>query len=142
MSEKITWEDVGKIHEAFQELKKALLNIEPYGVQWKALELLKEAREETSFALLFADAENPFLTNEAKNKMKLEYLEKESKLLGKTWRETRDHERLLRIYEKWLKWKNEPCSSGMRTLDELESRVMHEVHEVMKEIHKEENGER
>ena len=81
-------------------------------------------------------------SEEAKNKMKLEYLEKESKLLGKTWRETRDHERLLRIYEKWLKWKNEPCSSGMRTLDELESRVMHEVHEVMKEIHKEETDER
>lgn len=136
---KITWEDVGKIHEAFRSLKEALLNIEPYGIQWKALELLKEAREEASYALLFADTENPFLTDEAKNKMKLEYLEKESKLLGKTWRESKDHERLLRIYERWLKWKNEPCSSGMRTLSELESEVMKEVHEVMKEVHEEEN---
>lgn len=51
----------------------------------------------------------------------------------------KDRDRLLRIYNVWLKWRNEPCSSGMRTLSELESRVMHEVHEVMKEIHKEEN---
>ena len=137
MSEKkITWEDVEKIHHAFQALKEALLEIEPYGIQWKALELLKEAREETSFALLFANAENPWLTDEAKNKMKMEYLQKEAK---KMKAHDIDHERLLRIYEKWLKWKNEPCSSGMRTLDELESRVMHEVHEVMKEVHEEDD---
>lgn len=83
MSEKkkTTWEDAEKIFEGFRSLWEALLEIEPYGVQWKALELLKEAREETSYALLFADAENPFLTDEAKNKMKLEYLEREAKRL-------------------------------------------------------------
>lgn len=138
---KITMEEIEKIHNAFQELKEALLNIEPYGIQWKALALLKEAREETSYALLFSDAENPWLTEEARNKMKLEYLEKEAKKLRETWTETDDvdHERLMRIYKAWLKWKNEPCSSGVRTLSELESRVMHEVHEVMKEVHEEEN---
>ena len=140
MSKKITMEEVEKIHNAFQALKESLLSIEPYGIQWKALELLKEAREETNYALLFSDAENPWLTEEAKNKMKLEYLEKEAKKLRKTWAESEvDHERLMRIYEVWLKWKNEPCSSGVRTLSELESRVMHEVHEVMKEVHEEEN---
>lgn len=141
MSKKITMEEVEKIYNAFQSLKEALLEIEPYGIQWKALELLKEAREETSYALLFSDAENPWLTEEARNKMKLEYLEKEAKKLRETWTEANDvdHERLLRIYEKWLKWKNEPCSSGVRTLSELESEVMKEVHEVMKEVHEEEN---
>ena len=79
MSKKITMEEVEKIHNAFQSLKEALLEIEPYGIQWKALELLKEAREETGYALLFANSENPFLTNEAKNKMKMEYLEREAK---------------------------------------------------------------
>ena len=53
----------------------------------------------------------------------------------------RDKERLARIYKAWLKWKNEPCSSGMRTLSELESEVMAEVHKVMNEIYKEENHE-
>lgn len=53
----------------------------------------------------------------------------------------RDRERLARIFKAWLKWKNEPCSSGMRTLSELESEVMEEVHEVMNEIYKEENHE-
>lgn len=51
----------------------------------------------------------------------------------------RDRERLARIFKAWLKWKNEPCSSGMRTLSELESEVMEEVHKVMNEIYKEEN---
>lgn len=83
MSEKKkpTWEDAEKICEGFQSLKEALLKIEPYGIQWKALELLKEAREEASFALLFADAENPFLTDEARNRMKREYLEREANRL-------------------------------------------------------------
>lgn len=138
---KITMEELEQIVNAFQSLKEALLKIEPYGIQWKALELLKEAREEASYALLFSDVENPWLTEEAKNKMKIEYLEREAKKLRKTWLETDDvdHERLMRVYEKWLKWKNEPCSSGVRTLSELEREVMKEVHAVMNEVDEEAN---
>lgn len=90
MSEKKkpTWEDAEKICEGFRALEEALLEIEPYGIQRKAIKLLNEAREEANFALLFADAENPFLTDEAKNRMKLEYLEKEAKRLGLAWAKT------------------------------------------------------
>ena len=74
-----------------------MLEIEPYGIQWKALELLKEAREETGFALLFANAENPFLTNEAQNKMKMEYLEREAKKMKALDVDHEICERLLKI---------------------------------------------
>lgn len=88
MSEKKkpTWEDVVKICEGFRSLEEVLLETLPYGLLLKALDLLKEAREEASYALLFADAENPFLTDEARNKMKMEYLEREAKRL-RAWRD-------------------------------------------------------
>ena len=82
MSEKkrMKWADIERIYKAFIELKEALYKAQPYGVTMPAIELVEKAREEAGGALLFADVEEGgILTEEARNKMKEEYLEKRLK---------------------------------------------------------------
>lgn len=76
---RMKWADIERIYKAFIELKEALSNAEPYGITMPAIELVEKAREEAGGALLFADVENDMLTEEARNKMKQEYLEKRLK---------------------------------------------------------------
>lgn len=80
---KMKWEDIGRIYRAFNELMEALSVAQPYGVTMPAIELVQKAREEASGALLFADFEegegNQWLSKEALNKLKQEYLEKRLK---------------------------------------------------------------
>lgn len=80
---RMKWSDIERIHKAFQELTEALSVAQPYGVTFPAIELVQKAREEASGALLFADFEegegNQFLSKEALDKMKREYLEKRLK---------------------------------------------------------------
>ena len=76
---RMKWSDIGRIHKAFNELVEALSVAQPYGVTFPAIELVQKAREEAGGALLFADVENDFMTEEALNKAKTEYLEKRLK---------------------------------------------------------------
>ena len=76
---KMKWADIERIYRAFQELKEALSKAEPYGITMPAIELVQKAQEEAGGALLFADVENDFMTEEARNKAKTEYLEKRLK---------------------------------------------------------------
>ena len=77
---KMTWSDIERIYRAFQELKEALYKAQPYGVTMQAIELVQKAQEEAGGALLFADVEEGgMLTEEARKKMQLEYLEKRVK---------------------------------------------------------------
>lgn len=70
------WSDIEWIYRAFNELKESLLVAQPYGITMRAVEMVEKAREEAGGALLFADVEDDILSEEAKNKMKREYLEK------------------------------------------------------------------
>lgn len=76
---RMKWSDIERIYKAFQELKEALSKAQPYGITFPAIELVQKAQEEAGGALLFADVEDDILTEEARNKMKQEYLEKRLK---------------------------------------------------------------
>lgn len=80
---RMKWSDIERIYMAFQELTEALSVAQPYGVTFPAIELVQKAREEASGALLFADFEegegNQWLSKEALDKLKQEYLEKRLK---------------------------------------------------------------
>lgn len=77
---KMKWSDIERIYKAFIELKEALYKAQPYGITMPAIELVEKAREEAGGALLFADVEEGgILTEETRNKMKQEYLEKRLK---------------------------------------------------------------
>lgn len=76
---RMKWSDIERIYKAFIELKEALYKAQPYGITMPAIELVQKAQEEAGGALLFADVENDMLTEEARNKMKQEYLEKRLK---------------------------------------------------------------
>ena len=74
---KVKWADIKRVHDAFYELESALRSVdEPMGITFYAVELVRKAREEASGALLFAEVEDHILTQESRNKMKLEWLEK------------------------------------------------------------------
>ncbi len=74
---KVKWADIERVHVAFNELMSALFAVdEPRGITIFALELVRKAREEASGALLFAEVEDHILTQESRDKMKLEWLEK------------------------------------------------------------------
>ena len=74
---KVKWADIKRVHDAFCELERALFAVdEPRGITFYAVELVRKAREEASGALLFAEVEDHILTQESRDKMKLEWLEK------------------------------------------------------------------
>lgn len=74
---KVKWADIERVHNAFCELERALLEVdEPRGITFYAVELVRKAREEASGALLFTEVEDDILTQESRDKMKLEWLEK------------------------------------------------------------------
>ena len=76
MSEKkMTWDDIRRIYDAIDELKKAIWECMPRGLASFATELVDDTREDIGGILFYTEVEHPILTKEGSEAAKMKWLQ-------------------------------------------------------------------